>query len=304
MYLTGYSMICDPWTGKLPLYECIESWYPYLDEFVFFDCSKYDEVDLSKYKKVRRHVKGVLPVFDAPFGAGFSTALRLVQSDHAAFIDCDEILTCKTDLREVIKRYPLEQGAGIALSLRNYYCDRYHLSDGCSSKGSHIFRMRDDLFHDMIRGHTVQQSSIRRTHFHPDISDAVRLVDSEGNPMAHYQPVSPDEVIIEHTSHLDLISKMVRSILQFQHTSTIDLPGFFPFDARFEKKAIDMIYSCGLKDIEDKSLELYKKPIPFDYDSEPCQLLEDFIKRADIREFNPEDGYPLMDDPFTGNFKG
>jgi hypothetical protein len=290
----------DPTTVKLPIHEAIQSLYDEVDAFVVLDLSCYERIDLSMYEKVRKHVKSLFNPHDNPFGSGFTGALRLVDSDTALFLDADEIFQFKNiNLRDIIKRYPLEQGAGISFLLRNYYCDRYHLTDGCSSKGPHIFRMRDDLFHDILKGHAVPINHVRRANYHPDCSDGVRVVNNEGLPMPQYQPVPEDEVIIHHSSHLDPISKMVRSIVQFNHTSTIDLPQFFPFDMRFRKEAIDMIYKFGLEEIENRTLELYKEPIPFDYDAEPFQLLEDFIKRANIREFNPE-GFPMMEDSFTG----
>jgi hypothetical protein len=298
MFITAYAMISDPITVKLPLYESIESLYDHVDSFVFLDTSIYDKVDLSRYGKVRKHVKSLFNCFDNPFGSGFTSALRLADSDVVLFLDVDEIFTFHgPSLKDIVKRYPLENGAGISFSLLNYYCDRYHKADACSSKGPHVFRNRPDLAHDILKGYAVPHNHIRRTNHHPDICDGVRVVNGAGEPMAQYQPVSTDEVIVHHTSHLDPLGKMVRSILQFNHTNTIDLPMFFPFDMRFQKEAIDMIFEKGLEDIKNKDFEIYKEPLPHDY--KPVKLLEDFIKRAEIFEFDPE-GYPITSDPFTG----
>jgi hypothetical protein len=301
MHLEAYAAIMDPYTAKLPLIQGIKALYDEVDSFVIVDASIYDNVDLSMFGKVKKHIKTMFNPFDNPFGSLFNMALKLCTSDTLLFWDVDELIEVKTGtLKDIASKYPLDNGAGIALSLRNYYCNRYHLADGCSSKGAHIFKNREDLFHDLIGGHVVAQSHVRRTNYHEDVSDGVRLVTGEGQPIPHYPPISFDDVIVHHTSHLDLVSKMVRSILQFNHTNTIDLPTYFPFDMRFEKKALDMIYEAGKKDIEDKTLELYKEPIAFDYDKEPYKPLEDYITDADVFEFDPT-GFPLMDDPFTGN---
>ena len=298
MYITAYCAIADPITVKLPIYESIESLYDHVDSFVFFDCSKYDKIDLSRYGKVRKHVHGIFNPFDNPFGSMFTSALRLADSDTVLFLDIDEIFEFHVnDLKTIVGRYPLENGAGVSFSLLNYYCDRYHKADGCSSKGPHVFRNRPDLAHDLLKGYAVSHNHIRRTNHHPDACDGVRVVNGEGLPMPQYEPIPLDVVSIHHTSHLDPISKMVRSILQFNHTSTLDLPMFFPFDMRFRKEAVDLIYEKGLEDLKSKEFELYTKPLLHDY--KPNALLEKFIERAEIYEFDPTD-YPITEQTFTG----
>jgi hypothetical protein len=285
-HLCAYVCIMDPITSKLPLEECIESLYEHVDEFVVMDLSIYDKVDLSRYGKVRKHVKSLWNPFDNPFGSGFTSALNLCDSDTVMFLDADEIFDFKTSgLKDIIKRYPLDTGAGIAFSLRNYYCSRHFLVDGCSTKGSHIFKRIANFYHDTLGAYVLQHNHIRRTNREADVCDGVRLTDEMGNPTAHYTPIPLDEVVIHHTSHLDPVSKMVRSILQFNHTSTLDLPDFYPFDMRFKKSTLDKIYAIGEQKIKDGNLLLYSDPIPFEY--EPNKLLDAFVKRANILEFDP-----------------
>jgi hypothetical protein len=285
-YVTAYGAISDPFTTKLPIYEVIESLYDHVDCFVILDTSIHDNVDLSRYKKVRKHVRSLFNCFDNPLGSLFTGALNLVDSDTCLFLDFDEIFEFKTSsLKDIIKRYPLDTGAGIAFSLRNYYCSRHFLVDGCSTKGSHIFKRISNLYHDTLGAYVVQHNHIRRTNREADVCDGVRLTDEMGNPTAHYAPIPLDEVVIHHTSHLDPVGKMVRSILQFNHTSTLDLPEFYPFDMRFKKSTIDKIYAIGEQKIKDGNLLLYSDPIPFEY--EPNKLLDAFVKRANILEFDP-----------------
>jgi hypothetical protein len=299
MHICAYSAIADPITVKLPIYESIESLYDHVDSFVFYDCSKYDNVDLTRYSKVRKHVRGIFNCFDDPFGAMFTSALRLVDSDVALFLDIDEIYEFKNiDLRDIIKRYPLENGAGISFALRNYYCSRNFIIDGPSSKGPTIFRNRPDIFHDMLAGMVQPLNHIRRVSRGIDVQDGVRICGDQGNPMAQYQPVSMDECVVHHTSHLDCLGKMIRSVLQFQHTSTLDLPTFFPYDMRFQQEAIEMIYEKGLEDARAGNLELYATPTPFDYQSNV--LLDKFVERIGLYEFDPTN-FPRINDPFTGN---
>lgn len=299
MHICAYSAIADPLTVKLPVYESIESLYDHVDEFVIYDCSKYDKVDLSRYGKVRKHVHGVFNCFDDPFGAMFTSALHLADSDTVLFLDIDEIYEFKNiSLKDIVKRYPLENGAGISFALRNYYCGRNFIIDGPSSKGPTVFRMREGIAHDMLAGMSQPMNHIRRVSSGFDVQDGVRVCDGQGNPMAQYQPIGFNECVVHHTSHIDPLGKMVRSILQFQHTSTLDLPIFFPFDMRFRKEAIGMIYEKGLEDIKAGSLELYAEPTPFEY--EPNALLDAFIERVQIHEFDPTN-FPRIEDTFTGN---
>jgi hypothetical protein len=287
MYLTAYCAIMDPLTGKLPIYECIESLEPHVDQFVFYDCSIYDNVNLGRYEKVRKHVRGLYNPFDNPLGSAFTAALNLCDTDYLLFLDADEVWEFKTSsLKDIVKRFPsLDNGAGVAFSLRNYYCSRDFLVDGCSSKGSHVFKRIGNTYHDTLSAYVIQHNHIRRTNREPDIADGVRLTDEMGNPMAHYAPIPLDEVVIHHTSHLDIASKMIRSILQWNHTSTLDLPEFYPYDMRFKKSTIDKIYAIGEQKIKDGNLLLYSDPIPFEY--EPNKLLDAFVKRANILEFDP-----------------
>lgn len=299
--LWAYAAVADPITTKLPVYESLASLEQYVDGFAIADFSIYDKVDLSEFN-VKRYTKSVYPPFDDPFGAIFTAAMKLVPPsvDYVMFVDLDEIYEFKgVSLKEIMSRYPLDStGAGISFALRNYYCSRNFTIGGPSSKGPTIFKNRPDLFHDMIAGMVQPLSSIRRVSSGFDHQDGVRLVNGEGRPLAQWEPISFDECVVHHTSHLDPVSKMIRSVLQFAHTSTLDLPNFFPFDPRLRKEAVDMIYEKGLADLKDKSFELYGEPVPFDY--EPNELLDAFIERADIYEVDPRD-YPLIEDPFKGN---
>jgi hypothetical protein len=286
MYITAYSAVIEPRLGRLPVEECIESLYDHVDAFVILDCSKYDKIDLSKYEKVRKHIKGVYNPFDNPFGSLFNSALKLVDSDTALFLDIDEIFDFKKEgLREIAKRYPLEQGAGIAFPLRNYYCSRNYLFNACSHKGAHLFRNRDDLYHDLIAGFWVHHNTIRRTTPRADTCDGVRLCNGQGQPLAHWEPLKEEEVVIHHTSHLCPVGKMVRSFLQYNHTSTLDLKDFYPFDMRLRPDLVNTIYELGDNEVERGEVFLYTKPIPFEY--EKNELLEKFIDRVKIKEFDP-----------------
>jgi len=285
-YITAYGVLIEPFLGKLPVFEVIESLYDHVDEFVVLDCSKYDRVDLSKYGKVRKHVKALLNPFDNPLGSAYTTALRLVESDTALFLDFDECWEFKSvGLRDIIKQVPLDPGVGVAFSLLNYHCSRNFIIDGCSSKGSHVFKNNVQLYHDIVGGYWEKHNNIRRTNLSPDSNDGVRLVFEDGRPTAHYNPIPLDLVTIHHTSHLDPIGKQVRSIVQYNHTSTIDLPDFYPFDMRIGPDVANKIYDIGNRLIDDKDLKLYTDPIPFNY--EPNALLEKFIKRCNIKEFDP-----------------
>lgn len=306
MNIVAYSAAADPLTGKLPIFESIESLLPYVSKVVIFDCSLYDEVDLSKYGDKVIHIRGINNPFDSPFAAMFNQALqtaRALNPEYLYFLDLDEIISIKSgSLEDIIRRYPLDTNfAGIAFRLINFYGDRHHIADGPQSKGVFIYKSRPDVFHDMIGGLFTAVSSVRRVNNHPDIQDGTKLVDSEGRPMAHWEPLPFEEVSILHTSHLCPVSKMVRSILQTAHTSTIDLPNYFPFEMRVQKEAVDMIYKYGMEDLRNKDIKLHAKPIKIDY--KPNEYLERFIERVGILEVNPEE-YELLDDPFTGNFQG
>jgi hypothetical protein len=286
-YITAYYAIFDPIMGRLPLEESIISIEPHVDAIVVYDCSKYDRVDLSRYGKVKKHVFGKFNPYDNPFGSAFTQGLRLVDSDVAMFMDADEIFSFNSiGLRDIIKQFPLESGAGIAFSLRNYYCDRHHILDGPSSKGPHVFRNRKDISHDMIGQLVVPLSNIRRVNQSPDSNDGVRICDDQGVPISHYQPVDPSVAIIHHTSHLDFVGKYIRSICQFNHTSVIDIPALIPYDMRVSPAVIELITKQIEQDIRNNRIELYGAPIKIQY--EPNELLERFIKRTGIMEFDPD----------------
>lgn len=286
-YITAYTAICEPVMGGLPVEESIESLYDHVDAFVVYDCSRYDQIDLSKYGKVRKHVRGIWNPFDNPFGSMFTQALKLVDSDTALFLDIDEIFEFKTKgLKDLVREYPLSPGAaGIAFSLRNYYCSRYFTVDGCSSKGPHVFAMHPELLHDALGGHWQHRSRIRRTNDKPDSVDGVRLCNHQGQPLSHYQPVPLEDVIIHHTSHLDPIGKHIRSILQFNHTSTLDLLDFFPYDMRLRPELVNKLVKLARQEIETGDVKLWGKPEPLDYEGN--ELLDRFVVRAGIKEFDP-----------------
>lgn len=285
-YITAYTALCEPVMGRLPVKECFESIYDHVDEIVVYDCSKYDNLDLSMYGKVKKHVRGIWNPFDNPFGSMFTQALKLVQSDTAMFIDADEIFNWKTTgLRDLVKRYPMQDGVGIAFRLVNFYCSRNFVVDGCSSKGAHVFRMDSSLAHDSLNGYWQHRSRIRRTNNEPDGADGVRLCNEQCMPMMHYQPVSLDEVEILHTSHLDLAGKMVRSILQYNHTSTLDLLDFFPFDMRLRPELVEKIYSLMRDEIASGDVKLYGLPEKIEYEGN--KFLDAFVERIELPEFDP-----------------
>lgn len=285
-YITAYTALVEPRLGRLPVEESIESLYDHVDEFVVYDCSKYDTIDLSKYKKVRKHVKGIWNTFDNPFGSMFSQALRLVDSDTALFLDIDELFEFKkTDLRSLAKQFPLDSGNAIAFPLINYYCNRNFTIDGCSSKGPHLFRMREGIYHDSLGGFWTHHNHIRRTNNEPDSNDGVRLCNEQGVPMSHFKPLDPDVAVIHHTSHLDPAGKHIRSILQFNHTSSLDLKEFYPFDMRLSPALVNKMVGLIEDEIKNGDIELYGKPLPFEY--KKVELLEKFIERVGIVEFDP-----------------
>lgn len=288
-YITAYGVLIEPLLGRLPVYECIESLYDHVQEFCILDCSKYDHIDLSKYGKVRKHVKSLFNPFDNPFGSAYSSALKLVQSDTALFLDFDELWEFKnSSLQDIIKRYPMQDevgGAGIAFSLRNYYCSRHFVMDACSTKGAHVFRTTSDLAHDSLRGYWQHRSRIRRTNNEPDTCDGVRVCDENFMPINHYEPVPIDEVIIHHTSHLDFPSKVVRNLLQYNHTSTLDLVDFFPYDMRLRPEVVQKIYDCQVKEIENGDIKLYAKPESIEYEGN--KFLDQFVSRCNVAEFDP-----------------
>ena len=286
-YITAYYAVFDSVMGRLPLEESIRSIEAEVDAIVVYDCSKYDRVDLTKYSKVKKHVFGKFNPYDNPFGSAFTQGLRLVDSDVAMFMDADEIFEFKqSSLKDIVKQFPLEAGAGVAFSLRNYYCDRHHILDGPSSKGAHVFRNRADISHDMIGQLTVPLSNLRRINQFPDACDGVRLCNDQGIPISHYPPVEPDVAVIHHTSHLDFVGKYIRSICQFNHTSVIDIPTFIPYDMRVSPEVIKLIADKVTQDIKAGKVELYGPPIKIDY--EPNELLERFINRVGVLEFDPE----------------
>jgi hypothetical protein len=285
-YITAYTALVEPIQARLPVEESIESLYDHVDEFVVYDCSKYDRIDLSKYGKVKKHVRGIWNPFDNPFGSMFTQALNLVNSDTALFLDIDEIWEFKSaGLKDIIKRYPMQPGVGIAFSLRNYYCSRNYVIDGCSTKGMHVFMKSPELAHDSLFGYWQHRSRIRRTNDDPDGCDGVRLCNEQCQPTMHYQPIPMEEVIIHHMSHLDLAGKMVRSILQYNHTSTMDLLDFFPVDLRLRPELVEKIYDLQVKEIESGDVKLYGKPIPLVYEGN--KYVDSFVKRCNIPEFDP-----------------
>jgi len=288
-FICAYGVVIEPLVGRLPVHESIQSIYDAVDRIIILDQSKYDRIDLSMYGKVE-HIKGVFNTFDNPIGSAYNSALKRasIYADLLLFLDLDEIFEFKNEsLKDIAKHYPLESGAGIAFSLVNYYCSRNFVIDGCSSKGSHLFRNSDNLFHDLLQGHWTPHSQIRRTNVEPDLNDGVRLGDQVGRPMAHYPPIPAEDVTVHHTSHLDPIGKMVRSAVQFNHVATIDLPLFSPYDMRLTPEAAARIYELGEKKIKDKNLVLWGNPVPFEY--VPNKLLEQYIQRCNITEFDPTD---------------
>ena len=287
MRVCGYGVLVEPISGRLPVFEVLEALYDHCDDFVILDCSKYDKIDLTRYGKVRKHVKSIFNCFDNPFGAAYSSAYHLVDADHSLFIDFDEIFEFKSsNLKDIIKRYsPLPDKAGIAFSLRNYYCSRNFVIDGCSSKGAHVFRTNPTLAHDSLQGYWRHRNRIRRTNDSPDANDGVRLCDENNVPINHFPPVSPDEVLIHHTSHLDLAGKVVRSILQYNHTSTLDLLEFFPFDMRLWPELVEKIYQLQVQEIKNGDIKLYAPPIPIEYEGN--EHLDAFVKRINLPEFDP-----------------
>jgi hypothetical protein len=286
MHICAYTALCEPIQARLPVEESIESLYDHVDEFVVFDCSKYDRIDLSKYGKVKKHVRGIFNCFDNPFGSMFTQALNLVNSEFALFLDIDEIWEFKTSsLKDIMKRYPMQPGVGIAFSLRNYYCSRNYIIDGCSSKGMHVFRKTPELAHDSLQGFWQHRSRIRRTNDDPDGCDGVRLCNEQCQPSMHYQPIPLEEVIVHHMSHLDLAGKMVRSVLQYNHTSTMDLLDFFPIDMRLRPELVEKIYDLQVKEIESGDVKLYGKPLPLVYEGN--KYVDSFVKRCNIPEFDP-----------------
>jgi hypothetical protein len=286
MSICAYTAVCEPVTGRLPIHQCVQALYDHIDEFVVLDVSRYDNIDLSMYGKVKKHIRSLLNPFDNPFGSIFSQALRMANTDLVLFLDSDELFQFKTSsLADLIKRYTLKPGVGIAFSLRNYYGSRHFLLDACSTKGMHVFQNSDNLYHDLLAGFWEHKSSIRRTNLRMDFNDGVRLGDEQGRPTAHYQPVPQEEVVIHHTSHLDLAGKMVRSIVQFNHYLTIDFPGIQPYDMRLRPELINKIYAAYNKDIDKGLVQLYGDPIPHDY--VPFKLLDDYIEYYGIREIDP-----------------
>lgn len=287
MYITAYAALVEPRLGKLPVEECIESLYDQVDEFVIYDCSKHDQIDLSKYAKVKKHVKGLWNPFDSPFGSMFTAAFNLVDSDTALFLDYDEIFSFKSaSLKDIVKRYPLDQFSGVAFKLRNYYCSRNYVFDACQSKGPHIFKTAHHPVHDMPKSYWQGVNQIRRITNSPDTIDGVRLCNPDLTMfMGHWPYVSEDEVIIHHTSHLDPISKMVRSFLQYNHTSCLDILNFYSYDMRVDPSIIEEIYRIGKESILSGEIDLYTEPVPIEY--EKNELLERYIERTNILEFDP-----------------
>jgi hypothetical protein len=286
MDICGYLAVCEPISGRLPIQECIEALYDHLDSFVVYDCSKYDRLDLSKYGKVKKHVRGVFNCFDNPFGSMFTQALNLTDSEYVMFIDGDELFEFKSSsLKDIIKRYPMQPGVGVAFSLKNYYCSRNFIIDGCSSKGAHVFKKTPELAHDSLQGFWQHRSRIRRTNNDPDGCDGVRLCNESCQPAMHYPPIPLEEVVVHHTSHLDLAGKMVRSVLQYNHTSTLDLMDFFPVDMRLRPELVEKIYSLQVKEIENGDVKLYGKPVPIVYEGN--KYVDAFVQRYNIKEFNP-----------------
>jgi hypothetical protein len=101
----------------------------------------------------------------------------------------------------------------------------------------------------------------------------------------HYQPIPLEEVTIHHTSHLDLAGKMVRSILQYNHTSTLDLLDFFPVDMRLRPEMVEKIYNLQVEEIKNGDIKLYGFPQPVEYEGN--KHLDAFVKRCSIKEFDP-----------------
>ena len=285
MFITAYTAILEPYMGKLPIDQSIQSLYDHVDAFVIYDCSRYDKFDWRKYGKIKKYIKGLFNPFDDPFGSMFTAAYRLVESDHALFLDSDEIFEFKTaNLKDIAKNYDLSMG-GLAFPLRNYYCSRNFLFDGCSTKGCHVFKTNPNYIHDLIPG-MWETDGFKRYNKEPDTNDGVRLVDkSNGHPIGHYPVISEEDVIIHHTSHLDIFGKFVRSLVQFSHVGCIDLEGFYNYENLPAPELVEEIYEFAQRQIDNKEVEIALKAIPHNYKS--FSLLDDYIEKANVVEFDP-----------------
>ena len=286
MHITAYTALVEPRLARMPVEESIESLYDHVDEFVVFDCSKYDYIDLSKYEKVKKHVRGMWNPFHNPFGSMFSRALELVDSDVALFLDIDEIFEFKrSSLRDIIKSYPLAEFCGVSFWLRNYCCSRYHVCDvSPPSKGAHVFRTEHNVAHGIPARFRSPPNTFRRGTVTPDSCDGVRVCNDSGREMPDWR-VPENEVIVHHTSHLDPIAKFVRSFVQFNHTCCLDVPNFWSYDMRVTPEIVHKIYDLGVRDVQRGYLSLYAKTSPINYRS--YKLLDAFIKRVGYEEVDP-----------------
>jgi len=280
-----YTAVLEPNLGKIPLDESIESLYDHVDAFVIYDCSKYDKFDWKKYGKIKKYVRGVFNPFDNPFGSMFTAAYRLVDSDYALFLDADEIFEFKTrSLKDIAREMDLSS-AGMAFRLRNYFCSRNFTFPGCSTKGCHLFRTNENYIHDLVPG-LWETDGFRRFNKSPDTNDGVRLVDkSTRRAVGHFDPVPEDDVIIHHTSHLDIFGKLVRSLVQFSHVGCIDLYDFFNYDNRPSPELVEKIYKEAKKQVDDRIVEVPMEATKIDYQG--FGLLDKYIHNKNVIEFDP-----------------
>jgi len=149
-----------------------------------------------------------------------------------------------------------------------------------------VFSTEHRVVHDLLIGFWNPINNLRRVTKGPDTCDGVRLCDFNGHPMGHWPYVDSNEVVIHHTSHLDPIAKMVRSILQYNHTSTLDIASFVPYDMRISRDIVNKIYLKGYEQIKKGGFKLYGDPKPFEYKYN--ELLEKFVKRVGYTPFDPK----------------
>jgi hypothetical protein len=125
----------------------------------------------------------------------------------------------------------------------------------------------------------------RRYNESPDNNDGVRIIDKTRGAIGHYPPIPLEDVVIHHTSHLDIFGKFVRSMVQFSHVGCIDLPAFYNYENLPTPELVEKIYEYSQKQIDNREVEVPMTAIPHEYES--FSLLDDYIKRAKVVEFDP-----------------
>ena len=287
MDICAYGAILEPNLGRISVDETIESLYDHVDSFVIVDCSKHDSWDWTRYSKIKKYIRTIYNPLDNPFGSMFNLAYQYVDSDYSLFLDLDEIFEFPSNksLKDIARPYDL-RNLGLSFFLRHYYCSRHFIFDAVPTKGCHLFMTNNKYAHDIIPMQATTDG-FRRFNVDKNLNDGVRIINREtGATIEHYPYHDTRDVFVHHTSHLDYYGKLVRSLIQMGHVTTIDTPNYYPTDVRLTPDMITKIYGLANAEIREGELDFFQiKAVPINYVGN--ELLDRYVTRFGIQEFDP-----------------